>query len=118
MRVRLEGLLHPLITAHIEQAVAQWQGSYGIIVAPLLLERGNLLRNIDRVLVVDCPEEEQVRRTVRRSGLDAAQVRAIMATQLTRSARLARADDVIDNSGAHAEIAAKVAKLDAAYRVM
>jgi dephospho-CoA kinase len=55
---------------------------------------------------------------VRRSGLSAAEVRAIMATQLTRDARLARADDVIDNSGAHTEIAARVAALDAAYRAM
>ena len=117
-RARLEGLLHPLIAAHIAEAVARWQGAYGIIVAPLLLERGNLMRNIRRVLVVDCPEDEQVRRTVRRSGLSAAEVRAIMATQLTRDARLARADDVIDNSGAHTEIAARVAALDAAYRAM
>lgn len=117
-REQLEGLLHPLIGAHIEQAVARWHGAYAIIVAPLLLERGNLMRNIARVLVVDCPEDEQVRRTVRRSGLAPEEVRAIMATQLTRSARLARADDVIDNSGTHAEIAAKVAALDAAYRAM
>ena len=55
---------------------------------------------VARVLVVDCPEDEQVRRVVTRSGLPPDEVRAIMATQMSRAARLARADDVIDNSGA------------------
>jgi dephospho-CoA kinase len=115
-RARLEALLHPLVAAHIEAAIARWQGPYGIVVAPLLLERGNLLRHVERVLVVDAPEDEQVSRTMRRSGLAAGEVRAIMATQLSRAQRLARADDVIDNSGQHAAIAEAVRRLDARYR--
>ncbi len=61
------------------------------------------------MLVVDCPEDEQVRRVAARSGLTAAEVRAIMATQLTRAERLARADDVIDNAGPVSAIAPQVA---------
>jgi len=117
-RARLESLLHPLIAAHIAEAIALWRSAYGVIVAPLLLERGSLMHGIDRVLVVDCPEDEQIRRTVRRSGLAEDEVRAIMATQLSRAARLARADDVIDNSGEHAAIAGRVAELDDFYRAM
>jgi dephospho-CoA kinase len=75
-----------------------------------------LLPRIARVVVVDCPEEEQVRRVVSRSGLSAAEVRAIMATQLPRSERLARADDVVDNSGPITALAGQVARLDALYR--
>ena len=71
---------------------------------------------VARVLVVDCPEDEQVRRVVKRSGLGEAEVRAVMATQLTRGERLARADDIVDNSGAMAAIAPQVARLDAFYR--
>jgi dephospho-CoA kinase len=82
---------------------------YGILVVPLLLERGGVAGLVDRVLVVDAPEDEQVRRVVLRSRLDPAQVRAIMATQLTRAARLARADDVLDNSGPHEAIGPAVA---------
>ena len=115
-RAALEAILHPLVAAHVDAAIARWQGPYGVVVAPLLLERGNLLDRVARVLVVDAPEDEQVRRTMRRSGLDAAEVRAIMATQLPRAARLARADDVIDNTGPHAALAPRVAALDAAYR--
>ena len=115
-RARLETLLHPLISAKARASIAAWTGPYGIVVVPLLLERGGLLPIIDRVLVVDCPEAEQVRRVTARSGVAEAEVRAIMATQLERSARLARADDVVDNSGSAADIAPQVARLDRRYR--
>ena len=115
-RARLESILHPLIHAFLDQALAAWRGPYGLLSVPLLLERGGLLKCVARVLVVDCPEDEQVRRVAGRSGLTPAEVRAVMATQLPRAARLARADDVIDNSGAMADIAPQVARLDAMYR--
>ena len=67
-------------------------------------------------MVVDCSEEEQVRRVVARSALPEADVRAIMATQLPRAERLARADDVFDNSGPPSAIDASVAEFDRRYR--
>ena len=115
-RARLEAILHPLIHACLERAMAAWTGDYGLLSVPLLLERGGLLSRVARVLVVDCPEEEQVRRVAERSGMTPAEVRAVMATQMPRAARLARADDIIDNSGTIADIAPQVARLDAMYR--
>ncbi len=115
-RGRLESILHPLVRSFLEDAIATWRGAYGLLSAPLLLERGGLLPRIARVLVVDCPEVEQVRRVVNRSGLLPEDVRAVMATQLTRAERLARADDVIDNSGALADLTPQVARLDGLYR--
>lgn len=115
-RRRLEAVLHPLILALLDDEMSRWQGCYGLLSVPLLLERSNLLSRVARILVVDCPEDEQVRRVIARSELPAAEVRAIMATQLPRSERLARADDVIDNSGPRVAIAAQVARLDALYR--
>jgi dephospho-CoA kinase len=115
-RARLESLLHPLIHASLDQALAAWRGPYGLLSVPLLLERGGLMPRVARVLVVDCPEEEQVRRVTSRNGLTPAEVRAVMATQMPRAARLARADDVIDNGGAMAGIAPQVARLDALFR--
>lgn len=117
-RARLEAVLHPLIRAAAAREIARWRGPYGIVVVPLLLERGGLTGIVQRVLVVDCPEDEQVRRVIARSGMTAGEVRAIMATQLTRSERLARADDVLDNSGAADAIAAKVQQLDQRYRTL
>jgi dephospho-CoA kinase len=116
-RRRLESLLHPLIRAALDATMAQWTGPYGILSVPLLLERKPLLPGIARVLVVDCPEELQVERVMARSALSAAAVREIMAAQLPRAARLARADDVIDNAGPRAALAPQVARLDAFYRI-
>ena len=117
-RTTLEGLLHPIIRARIEAALTAWRGPYGLLVVPLLLERGGLLQRVDRVLVVDCPEDEQVRRVVERSRLGPETVRRIMATQLSRTERLARADDVIDNGGPLADLDAQVVRLDARYRAL
>jgi dephospho-CoA kinase len=115
-RSRLEGALHPLIGAEVARRVEQWSGAYGVIVVPLLLEREGVRSLVDRVLVVDCPEEEQVRRVVARSALSPAEVRAIMATQLDRRQRLAAADDILDNAGTPDAIAPQVLVLDGRYR--
>jgi dephospho-CoA kinase len=116
-RAQLEQILHPLIREAAAKKMADWKGPYGILVVPLLLERKGASR-VDRVLVVDCPEELQVRRVAKRSALNEADVRAIMATQLPRAQRLARADDVLDNSGPLSAIAPQVAALDRRYRAL
>lgn len=115
-RVRLEAALHPLIAAAAEREIAAWRGPYGVTVVPLLLERGKLASAVDRILVVDCPEEAQVSRVVARSGMTPAEVRAIMATQSSREGRLTAADDVIDNGGPPEAIASQVARFDRRYR--
>ena len=112
----LEQLLHPLIAARLDEAIAGLRGPYGMLVVPLLLERGGLRKRVARVLVVDCPEQEQVRRVQLRSGLTADEVRRIMATQLPRAERLSQADDVIDNSGPLEALAPQVERLDRRYR--
>jgi dephospho-CoA kinase len=117
-RARLEAILHPLIRAAAAREVAAWTSPYGLLVVPLLLERGGHKDRVQRVLVVDCPEAVQVRRVMARSGLSEAAVRAIMAAQLTRAERRARADDVLDNSGPLAAIAPQVAALDRRYRAL
>ncbi|MEO5696454.1 MAG: dephospho-CoA kinase [Burkholderiaceae bacterium] len=116
-RRQLEGLLHPLIHANLRARMARWNGPYGILSVPLLLERGTLLPLIARVLVVDCPVEIQVQRVMARSALSADAVRTIMATQLPRAARLAQADDVIDNTGTLVALHAQVRILDGKYRI-
>jgi dephospho-CoA kinase len=115
-RARLEAALHPLIRREMLQEMAAWRGAYGVAVVPLLFERGGLAKQLHRVLVVDCPEDEQVRRVVARSGVSASEVHAIMATQLDRRTRLRGADDVLDNSGSPDAIAPQVADLDRRYR--
>ena len=117
-RARLEAALHPLIRSEMQREMSAWRGAYGVAVVPLLVERGGLAHQVDRVLVVDCPEDEQIRRVVARSGFSSAEVRAIMATQLDRLARLRDADDVLDNSGSPDAIGPQVTELDRRYRLL
>jgi dephospho-CoA kinase len=95
---RLEALLHPMIREESLRRIAAATGPYVVYVVPLLIESGNYRSHVQRVLVVDCPEEEQIARVRQRSGLAEDQIRKIIAAQATREARLAVADDVIDNS--------------------
>jgi dephospho-CoA kinase len=111
----LEQLLHPMIRAEAERRIAAARGAYVIYVVPLLLESGDYRRRADRVLVVDVPESLQRERVARRSGLGNEEVDAIMAQQASRAARLAAADDVIDNSGTLDALRAQVAPLHARY---
>jgi dephospho-CoA kinase len=57
----------------------------------------------------------QVARVMQRSGLEACQVRAIMAAQASRAARLAAADDVVDNGGSLERLQEQVAALHRTY---
>ncbi len=86
-RERLESVLHPMIRAETERRAAHATGPYVMLVIPLLVESGQARERCQRVLVVDCPEEEQIRRTTLRSGLAREQVVAIMAAQASRAAR-------------------------------
>ena len=113
-RVRLEAVLHPRIRSIMEQRAQLARGPYVILVAPLLLENG-LEEMVDRVLVVDTTEATQIARVRARSGLGEAEVRAIMATQISRNERRTRAHDVIDNDGDREALANAVAALHKRY---
>jgi dephospho-CoA kinase len=113
-RRRLEGILHPMIRARMQAALAADTGPYALLAIPLLVETGQTTL-ADRVLVVDAPEALRIARVGRRSGLAPEQVRRIMASQASREARLAAADDVIDNSGDLDALRPRIAGLHAQY---
>lgn len=94
----LEALTHPLIGKRIAERLAGASSAYVVLVSPLLLE-GSQRDLVDHVVVVDVPEDLQIRRTTARDDNPESLVRRIMAAQLERSQRRAMADSVIDNSG-------------------
>lgn len=114
-RRQLEAILHPMIRDESARQCQAAGGPYVILAVPLLVESGSYRERCDRICVVDCPEALQIERVSRRSGLDEAQIRAIMATQATRQQRLAVADDVIDNGGTLIALQTQVDSLHAAY---
>ena len=111
----LEAILHPMIRIETERATEVAAGTYLLYVVPLLVESGSWRQRVDRILVVDCPEDLQIARVMRRNAMRDDEVRAIMAAQATRAARLAAADDVIVNAGASADLLPEVEHLHAHY---
>ncbi len=111
----LEALLHPMIREESARRIAAATGPYVVHVVPLLIESPDYRKRVDRVLVVDCPEETQVERVRARSGLSEGEARAIMRGQISRAERLAAAHDVIDNGGARAALRNQVAALHKKY---
>ena len=114
-RHQLESILHPLIGQQSMLAAQAAVGDYLIFVVPLLVESGRWQERVDRVLVVDCPESLQVERVMRRNSLSAIQVQAIMASQASRSERMAAADDVIVNDKDKNSIKEAVERLHQTY---
>jgi dephospho-CoA kinase len=117
-RRALEALLHPLIREQSDAAVVaafDAGAPYAVLVVPLLIESTDFRKRVDRVLVVDAAPETCIERVARRSGLSREATLAIMATQATRSARLAAADDVIVNGGSLDAMIGEVRQLHASY---
>lgn len=116
-RRRLEAILHPRIRALARERIARLTAPYGLLVIPLLAETG-MTDLVDRVLVVDAPEAEQIRRMMARDGIDEIQARRILAAQANRSQRLALADDVLENIGDLDELDRQVAALHRYYSAL
>jgi dephospho-CoA kinase len=114
-RHALEAILHPRIRDTVLARIAALDAPYCLVVVPLLAEHPEFQSLTDRILVVDVPESQQIDRVMRRDGVDEAQARAILATQVGRADRLAIADDVIDNSADLDELDTRVAQLHARY---
>ena len=97
---QLEALLHPMIRAECEaQAGAAATSPFIVFDVPLLVESGGWRERVERVLVVDCEVETQIRRVMQRSGWLRETVESVIAAQATREARRAQADAVIYNDG-------------------
>ena len=111
----LERCTHPRIRERIVQHLAAMTSPYRLLVSPLLFESGQDSL-VSRTLVVDVSQDVQLARTLSRDGVSEAQVRAILAAQLPRETRLAKADDVIDNDGSQAHLREQIAAMDAYYR--
>lgn len=117
-RRQLEKILHPLILKETIRQIAQIQSPYIIIVVPLLFETNDYDNIIQRILVIDCEEQQQISRTMTRSQLSEQQVKAIMANQISRKARSQKADDVIINNQDIDYLRTQVAQLHHKYLLL
>ncbi|MGH8482179.1 MAG: dephospho-CoA kinase [Nevskiaceae bacterium] len=113
-RRALEHITHPAI----RERLAAWRdgqaGPYCVLDVSILIESG-MDALVDRVLVIDAPEDVQLDRLRQRDRIREELAREMLAAQARREERLARADDVIANTGTVAELCAAAAKLHAFY---
>ncbi|MFA5983074.1 MAG: dephospho-CoA kinase [Methylococcaceae bacterium] len=113
-KLKLEAILHPMIRQAITQQISQLSSPYCLIAIPLLIE--NQMENlVDRILVIDCPESLQIERVSSRDLMPLAKIKAIMASQASRSLRLSKANDVIENTSPECRLAEQVKKLHNLY---
>ena len=94
----LEAILHPRIRAEVSRRLAALSAPYCILVVPLLVETGDAYP-VDRVLLVDVPENTQIERVMARDNISREQAIRILSAQASRAQRLQKADDIIENTG-------------------
>lgn len=116
LRRKVEAILHPLVLRALAAELRAAKGPYVIAVIPLLAESAPSQALVDRILVVDCPEELQVARLMSRDRSTETEARAILAAQASRDARLALADDILLNANDLAALDAAVGRLHGFYR--
>jgi len=114
-RLDLEAILHPRIGAATRRQADAANGDYQLIVVPLLVG-SPLVQFVNRVLVVDCQVDTQIRRLLERDSGTIEQAQRILAAQASREERLAIADDVVNNDHSLNHVRDQVADLDRKYR--
>lgn len=114
-KLSLEGILHPMIRSEALARLSQVRSGYAMLVVPLLIETGVWQASCDRLLVVDCSEETQIRRVMARNSMPRGEVERILAAQATRQSRLAAATDVIENEGAPETLVPRITALHRQY---
>jgi dephospho-CoA kinase len=102
---KLEKIIHPLIFQEAQRLSLISQANnpaYLVYVVPLLAESGFWIKQspqaLDCIVVVDCPETQQISRVQKRNGLEATMIKKIIASQASRHDRLVIADYVIENN--------------------
>ncbi|WP_240601687.1 dephospho-CoA kinase [Oleiagrimonas sp. MCCC 1A03011] len=114
-RQQLEAIVHPAVRTWLRDRVDADQGPYCLLAIPLLAETWPQYAWVDRVLLVDTPDETRLQRLMRRDDITPELARSMLASQTTRERRLELADDVVDNAGTPAELDDQVRALHERY---
>ena len=109
LKKEFEQLIHPLIyTACLNQIDNFHTQTYLILIVPLLFETKTYLGLIQESLLIDCKISTQKERVCSRDKLDSKLIDKIIASQLERSERQEKADNIITNDGSVDELKQKI----------
>ncbi len=95
----LNGIVHPAMQAEIQRQIDAERGTDRVVVLDFPLLAENPRRGLAATIVVDIPPDIAVERLVGARGMDEADARARIASQIDRDVRLAMATHVLDNAG-------------------
>lgn len=96
---KIEEITHPLIRQAAEEKINVATGKYCVLVVPLLVETQYWINRVNRILIIDCFEETQISRTIKRDQAQISYLNKIIKRQASRAQRLAIANDIIFNEG-------------------
>lgn len=113
----LEELLHPPIYQLLSVRAREATTPYCLLVIPLLIETLSLAEKtmINRILVVDTDEKNQIDRLIKRESLPILECQSALDAQLNRKERLARANDIIENNASPNDLTKAVTQLHLKY---
>ena len=114
LKKQLESVIHPEVRKRTLEMLATVHHPYCIISIPLLIESG-LQHTVDRILVVDIPEQIQIIRACARDSVSQEEIMKIIHSQVTREERLQQADDIITNDSDILHLKSQVIKLNEKY---
>jgi dephospho-CoA kinase len=110
----IEEILHPKILEKMQMDIEKLNTPLVIVEVPLLIEQ-NLSHLFDRAIVVDCGEQNQLKRLLKREKLDENLAKTMIATQASREQRLALSEklptDILENNSEIFEMEQKVQDL-------
>jgi dephospho-CoA kinase len=113
-RLILESILHPKIQNEVKNKISSLNGPYQIIVVPLLT-KSPILKQVNRILIIDCDEKKQLKRLIKRDGISTKLASQIMSSQSDRKERLSIADDIILNDDDFDSLDAQIINLHRCY---
>ncbi len=106
----LESIIHPLVREEIFNFIENSDSVYKIIMVPLIYET-NSQDFYDKIVVVDCKEENQIIRASKRDNKTKNDIINIMKNQASSEERMSIADEVIKNDSSLDDLKKQVIKV-------
>lgn len=110
----LENIIHPNVRLKIRDFINNSKSPYCIVMVPLIFET-NSSDNYDRILLIDCDVETQIKRSSTRDNQSNKDIKKIINSQATRNERISIADDVVVNMSSFAYLKNEILKIHNKY---